>query len=185
MEIWKDIPGFGGHYQASSLGRIKSKARTVVKRTRWGGTMIQEYPERILSQYTADKTGHVSVHLGVGVAKYTARAHTLILLAFVGPRPDGMECCHNNGIANDNRPENLRWDSHFNNNQDRRRHGTYKKGEDHVMAKFSNDKIVEVHNYLKNGGRGRDAARLFGMSENHVSRIRYGRHGALEGIHKV
>ena len=26
-EIWKDIPGFEGHYQASTLGRIKSLDR--------------------------------------------------------------------------------------------------------------------------------------------------------------
>lgn len=26
-EIWKDIPGFEGHYQTSTLGRIKSLDR--------------------------------------------------------------------------------------------------------------------------------------------------------------
>ena len=182
MEIWKDVPGFGGHYQASSHGRVRSKARTITKRTRWGGVMTQEYPEKVLSKIRRDKYGHLGVHIGNGGVKYTVFIHHMVLLAFVGPRPDGMECCHNNGIANDNRPENLRWDSHKNNNGDRVVHGTYQYGEDHHMAKFSNAKVREVCEYLRSGGRGRDAARIFGISESHASRIRRGRHGALAGM---
>ncbi len=48
----------------------------------------------------------------------------LVLQEFVGPRPEGMEACHENGDYSDNRVNNLRWDTHFNNIQDKRRHGT-------------------------------------------------------------
>jgi hypothetical protein len=42
----------------------------------------------------------------------TRRVHTLVAEAFIGPRPDGMEVCHGNGTPTDNRAENLRWDTH-------------------------------------------------------------------------
>lgn len=45
--------------------------------------------------------------------------HRLVLEAFVGPCPDGLEGCHGNGIPDDNRLDNLRWDTHESNMADR------------------------------------------------------------------
>jgi hypothetical protein len=44
----------------------------------------------------------------------------MVLFAFVGPCPEGMECCHENDVRDDNRIENLRWDTHANNLAQRR-----------------------------------------------------------------
>lgn len=46
----------------------------------------------------------------------------LILEAFVGPRPPGLEACHNDGNPLNNRLGNLRWDTHESNMEDLRRH---------------------------------------------------------------
>ena len=35
-EIWKDIPGYEGKYQASNMGRIKSLARIVTSKNQYG-----------------------------------------------------------------------------------------------------------------------------------------------------
>jgi hypothetical protein len=45
MEIWKDIPGYEGFYQASSMGRIKSVEGKVTHSTRHGKRV---WHERIL-----------------------------------------------------------------------------------------------------------------------------------------
>ena len=134
MEIWADIPSYGNHYQASTLGRIRVKDR-IVKKFSWITQSIveQKYKARLLNPSVADKYGHMAVHLGDKKKKWTVAVHRLVLLAFVGECPKGMECCHNNGIANDNRLENLRWDTHANNNADRKAHGNYKSGKDHHM----------------------------------------------------
>lgn len=49
--------------------------------------------------------------------------HRLVLEAFVGPQPAGMETCHNDGDPFNNQVGNLRWDTHRENVADCTRHG--------------------------------------------------------------
>lgn len=51
--------------------------------------------------------------------------HTLVLEAFVGPRPEGAVCCHIDGDPTNNHVTNLRWGSYSDNNHDLVRHGTH------------------------------------------------------------
>ena len=36
MEQWKDVKGFEGFYEASTLGRIRSVDRVIYQKNRWG-----------------------------------------------------------------------------------------------------------------------------------------------------
>lgn len=56
-----------------------------------------------------------------------ALVHILVLEVFVGPCPRGLESCHNNGIPDDNRDKNLRWDTHLSNMRDRKKHQKWKQ----------------------------------------------------------
>lgn len=49
--------------------------------------------------------------------------HIIVLLVFVGPRPEGMNGCHNNDNPFDNRLSNLRWDTVSANRKDAYRNG--------------------------------------------------------------
>ena len=170
-EEWRDVPGFGDNYSASTLGHIRAKSRVVIKRNRHGGISRQIYQARDLHPSRTDKWGHASVHLGVDGRKFTVSVHHLVLITFSGPRPDGMEACHNNGDASDNRPENLRWDTHFNNNQDRKNQGNYAVGEAHHMAKFP----VDLIRGIRSGSVSRnEAIKVHGMSPSHWWRVMRG-----------
>jgi hypothetical protein len=135
-EQWRPVPGYEGLYAVSDMGRVKS----LEKHTRTNGPALQHRPERLLSPIT-DWTGYNYQNLSKdGTAKKIA-VHTLVLLAFVGPRPDGMQCCHNNGERKDNRLCNLRWDTVAENAADRHAHGTSAIGERSAKAKLTDEMV--------------------------------------------
>lgn len=121
MEEWRDIPGWEGMYQASDHGRIRSLDRDIEAKGVSGGT--RHYPGRIRKPHTGE-FGHQFVSLFNARRETRRSVHSLVALAFLGPRPEGLYVCHNNGNASDNRPENLRYDTASANNYDMAKHGT-------------------------------------------------------------
>lgn len=103
-EVWIDILGYDGIYQASSLGRVKSLRREV--NTRWGTPRIIE--DRILKQNIIKAENGRVDGLIVWVDK-TLRSARVIFKAFY-PEVDFMEnecVMHINKDVLDNRIENL------------------------------------------------------------------------------
>ena len=169
-EEWRDVPGMEEYLQVSSQGRVKSKARTVLKRHQSGRMMEQHYEERVL-QPKPNPEGYIAVSVGFGGRRHRLMAHRLVLLAFVGPAPDGMEACHNNGRPGDNQVENLRWDTHRNNNGDRVKHGTYAAGSAHHMAKITDADAMAIY---ASDEPGAVLAARYGIAETKISAIRRG-----------
>jgi len=73
----------------------------------------------------------------------------LVLEAFVGPCPSGMEICHNNGDAKNDLLSNLRWDTHRNNIQDavKQGHTGRVKGEKHGQARLTERDVLYIREY--------------------------------------
>jgi hypothetical protein len=119
MEEWRDVVGYEGLYQVSSLGKVRSLSHFTIDtlgRKRF-------YPGKILqSQDPGD--GHAVVNLCQQGRQKTWYVHVLSLTAFVGPCPPNKEGCHNNGDGFDNDITNLRWDTHSANMRDALTHGT-------------------------------------------------------------
>lgn len=79
--------------------------------------------------------------------------HHLVLLAFVGPRTDGMECRHfSDRDPSNNRVENLRWGTAEQNNNDKKHHGTHQQGIKIHQAKL-NDSTVKTIRQKWDGGK--------------------------------
>jgi hypothetical protein len=118
-ELWRPIPDFEGIYQVSSLGRVRSLDRRVwSSRGFWA-----ELRGQVLGT-SALPSGHLHVGLRTGGKRVNRLVHRLVLEAFVGPCPDGMEACHWDGDPTNNSLSNLRWDSRSANRMDAVRHGT-------------------------------------------------------------
>jgi len=107
-EVRVPVPGFPG-YEASSLGHVishKGRAPRVLR----GGPHPDGYPM-------------VQLHGPDGRRGFMV--HAVIAAAFIGPRPPGMEVCHNDNDKLNNTPENLRYGTRTENEHDKRRHGTH------------------------------------------------------------
>ena len=70
--------------------------------------------------------------------------HTLIALAFLGPRPNGLWVCHNDGVPTNNRAENLRYDTPTSNTADSIKHGRTPFGTKAYNAKLTEDDIPKI-----------------------------------------
>lgn len=106
MEIWKPIPGYEGHYEASNQGRIRS-VNKVTPHPR-NKTMLLPRRGRILKS-ELDKCGYPVVTLSVNAKTRTYKVHRLVAMTFID-NPDNLpQIDHRNSIRYDNRPENLRW----------------------------------------------------------------------------
>jgi hypothetical protein len=84
-ERWKKV--FGGWYEVSNLGNIRSVNRIGADGRRWKGRKIKVSPAKGYLRFVASING---------VPK-TTFVHVLVAKAFIGDRPIGKEVNHKNG----------------------------------------------------------------------------------------
>lgn len=105
--MWRPVFGAEGLYEVSDRGEVRSRPR---ERTR-GGILAP----RMYSKY-------MMVDLGRGNHRLV---HRLVLEAFIGPCPPGLEARHVNGDHTDNSLPNLLWGTRSENTLDQVRHGVH------------------------------------------------------------
>ena len=97
QEIWKDIPGYEGRYQASSLGRIKSLSRRV---NTWNAS--KTIPECVLK---ASGRRYKQVRIDGKMQM----VHRLVALTFIPVIAGKFLVNHRDEDTYNNRVENLEW----------------------------------------------------------------------------
>lgn len=107
---WAPIPGFEARYEASDAGLIRSLDRVI--KTKRGSRRLKG---RILKPGKLGNTNHRHVVLEGRVDR---TVHSLVLEAFVGPCPPGMEARHRDDDPTNNALENLVWGSRSQNSDD-------------------------------------------------------------------
>lgn len=78
--------------------------------------------------------------------------HRLVLEAFVGPCPKGMECRHLDGNPKNNHLANLCWGTSKENSEDQHHHGTQIRGTRVGGAKLTEDKVRRIRKLYAAGG---------------------------------
>jgi hypothetical protein len=141
IEMWSPVVGFEKFYEVSNYGRVRTVPRTV--RNKHG---LIQIPRRFIKLFLTEK-GYREVFLyrGGGMKlRKTRLVHRLVLEAFVGPKPEGTECCHGDGDRSNNFVGNLRWDTPKNNCADKKRHGTLAYGARAGNTKLTAEDIPKI-----------------------------------------
>lgn len=141
-ESWLPIVGWERLYEVSDLGRVRSLPRKCSNGVR-GGQVIGG---------CVYNNGYTYVWLTRGPRRERAALHHLVLKAFAGPSRPGQEALHGPGGKSDNRwPENLRWGTPAENQQDRFRDGTDSAGERNGKAKLTWVTVREIRRRAADG----------------------------------
>lgn len=120
--------------------------------------------------------GVPGLHLRRGGKSVSRTVGRLILEAFVGPCPAGLECCHfpdSNPL--NNRLENLRWDTRTANAQDKVSHGTAPIGERNPKAKLTAADIPEIIRAAAQGESQSSIGRRKGVKQRTISDVILGK----------
>ena len=118
-ERWKPVTGHEGIYEVSSHGRVRSVDRTV---TRSDGR-VRRLKGKVLHATPKKRGGYPVVCLYSQDKGQVRTVHSLVAESFFGPRPEGMEVCHNDGDPANSRLDNLRYGTSRENKLDTVRHG--------------------------------------------------------------
>lgn len=169
-ERWLPVVGWEGFYEVSDLGRVRSLDR--MGPTRWKTRRL--YRGRIMS-LGRHRFGYPRVGLSRNGRYSYYCVHTLVLMAFVGPAPEGYECAHENGDSTNSRLSNLRWATRTANNRDKDRHGTHIQGERNPKARLTGSKVNTIRDGLGAGELPSDLAREYDVSVATISAIKHRR----------
>ena len=140
---WAWVHGYEDLYEVSNTGDVRRGVRVLKQQTTHDG-----YHRLTLSKKNVRK--NVTVH-------------RLVLEAFRGPCPEGMQCAHKNGKRDDNRLVNLRWATPESNQKDRITTKT-------VGYKLTPNEVLEVFS-LRGVAPYSKVAQQFGISKSLVHNI--------------
>lgn len=168
MEIWKPVRGWEALYEVSDAGRIRSFDRRCA--TAHGGVAIRK--GRVLSPVVKGK-GYLAVTLADRAARKQVLVHSVVLLTFVGVRPEGLQACHFDDDKTNNRLSNLRYDTPEANNADALRNGVKPIRQRHGCAKLTEADVSAIRSSMVSNA---DISAAFGIHKAHAWSLRVQRH---------
>lgn len=153
---FKDVPGFPG-YRVGTDGSV------------WGSGRTDRKPVlRRLKTFGAH--GYCQVHLFSCGKRHMYYVHRLVMAAFVGECPKGMEVLHGDNDRANNNLKNLKYGTRKDNMDDQRRHGTLCRGARRWNAVLDDDKVREMRSMV--GARPtKEIASIFGITPRGVRSV--------------
>jgi hypothetical protein len=164
MEEWKDVRGYEGLYQVSTLGAVRSlDHRMSCGLGRWrvhrGKSLAPNYAS----------SGYAEVKLSAFGTKRPHKVHLLVLGAFVGPRPADKCGLHRDDDRRNNALGNLYYGTRKENADDAVRNGKQRPGislgERHGAHKLKEGDIPKILSLRQRGVALSRIAGYFGVTD--------------------
>lgn len=126
--------------------------------------------ELLVSRPCNKRTGHLVVSLRYRKSRLKMLVHRLVLLAFIGPCPEGMECRHfPDRDPSNNNLGNLQWGTRKQNHQDRIVHGTNNAGEANGSAVTTEEVVLKIRRLHATGEyQQKEIAEMTGLTKSNV-----------------
>lgn len=153
-EIWQPVVGYETLYQVSSLGRV----RRMLNRS---GNPLRE---PLILQLITRQRGYLNVNLWKQNRHHSRRVHRVVMAAFIGPVPEGMQVNHRNGIKTDNSLDNLEYVSPAENVRHAKEVLHVNQGERHPSHRLSDMAVRHIRTAVLEGRSKTELARDFGVS---------------------
>ncbi len=157
---YRDVPGFPG-YRVGDDGSVLS---------RWNGKRLGDTWRAMVTKWRPGDYRRVMLS-----GRKNVTIHKLVLEAFVGPRPAGMECRHLDGDRTNNRVSNLQWDTRQENMADRKRHGTAQIGSRHGKSQLTECQVANILSEHSHGVNVHSLAVRYGVCKATIRFIICGR----------
>jgi hypothetical protein len=161
LETWRSVVGFEDRYEVSDEGRVRSlnfrkqKGLVVVMKT------------------ITNRDGYSCLSFG----KKNIRVHSLVAESFIGPRPDGYDVNHKNGVKSDNRASNLEYCTESENTKHSFDNSLQipMRGESHYRTSLTEEDVQQIIRLAKEGGISQaKIADMFGLKQQAISKIKLG-----------
>ena len=138
-----EIKGYKGKYWAGTDGHIY--AFTTAHR-------FLKKPKPLRLSESTGSCGYYFVAIILNGKKRSINVHTLICEAFNGPKPGSKMCVrHLDGNSKNNLPDNLKWGTYKENEEDKLRHGRRARGEKQGSAKLTEKTIRLIRTNVDRG----------------------------------
>src|SRR4051812_17537545 len=145
MSVYRMVKGFDKFYRVGTNGSVWTR------RIRGSKIINKMGPWKRMKSGPRKGDGYIQVGLALDGIVYFWLLHHLVLRAFVGPCPPGMECRHLDGDPTNNRLDNLAWGTPKQNSEDKIRHGTQSRGLDRWNAKLTPSKVRRIRRLYRTG----------------------------------
>ena len=165
-ERWRSVVGYEEYYEVSSWGKVR---RLQSRNGRKVGTFLT---------LTARKDGYLQVALGSHGKVKTRLVHQVVMEAFHGACPRGMEVNHRHpdGDKSRNWLSNLEYVTSSVNNADQRQHrpAKYLRGDKHFKSKLAEIEIPNIRARIAAGETFTAIGKDYGVVAGTISAIAHG-----------